>query len=147
MSGKGAPASLPLLTASVELAGQRTRKEVNMRGVHSLLSLLGSNELLTERDHQPPGRLALMLEKGVLQQDGFEWYVQIPPALLHLFYLSWTEGSSRDLYHHATKIVLHGLCSLELATPRLMEDGMLLQEAQKAGHLWSYLEPQYLRNI
>lgn len=49
MSGKGAPASLPLLTASVELAGQRARTEVNMRGVHSLLSLLESNgHLLSE---------------------------------------------------------------------------------------------------
>lgn len=49
MSEKGAPASLPLLTVSVELVGQRTRTEVNMRGVASLLSLLGGNgHLLSE---------------------------------------------------------------------------------------------------
>jgi hypothetical protein len=89
----------------------------------------------------------LLLEKGVLQPVGFEGSVQIPPVF-HLFYVSWTEGVSRDLYHHATKIVLQGLCSLELATPdRLMDDGVLFLEAQKAGYLWSYLEPQYLRDI
>lgn len=42
----------------------------------------------------------------------------------------------------------NGLCSLELGTSnRLMEDRMLFQETQEAGHIWGYLVTQYLRDF
>lgn len=88
MSGKGAPASLSLLTVGVEIADQRKRTEVNMRGIPSLLSLQGGNVHLLSK---ASSHLADLLcrcrycwRTEILQQDGFGVLCADPSCALSL---------------------------------------------------------------
>lgn len=101
-SGKGAPASLPLLTVSVKLVGQRPRMEVNVRGISSPLSLLGGNgHLLSEATSHLADLLVCCWRTGILQQDGLGVLRVDPSSTSSLFQeLGWrgVKGATSSCY-------------------------------------------------